>query len=71
MERLRAAQAAAETRGAGGWQPAVPGWRGLWPAITMKYLVSVGAGLGRLGVGHFLRTPRVPAAAESPVFPAR
>lgn len=57
MDRLRAAEAAAETCGAGG------GRRGLWPAGTMKYLVSVGAGPGGRGVGRFLRAQCVPPAA--------
>lgn len=46
---------------------AVRGRRGLWPAGTMKYLVSVGAGPGGRGGGRFLRAQRVPPAAEVPV----
>lgn len=53
MDRLRAAEAAAETCGAGGGRY----------AGTMKYLVSVGAGPGGRGGGRFLRAQCVPPAA--------
>lgn len=42
---------------------AVHGRCGLWPAGTMKYLVSVGAGPGGRGGGRFLRAQCDPPAA--------
>lgn len=52
MDRLRAAEAAAETCGAGGGAT-----RAARPLAggTMKYLVSVGLGPGGWGGGRFLR----------------